>query len=190
MPVRAAHGNGERIRERSSDKDAVKQARERVADTFARNGSARATRGERIDRNAERFDEVLLTHHRRFAGHGCVATGARVLQRIDEYPPTFAEAREIRASQDIGALCRALDVPAAWATGAMLSEQALVPRLGRRERRRRRLGSWIMKDRVLIDPAVHGAGLDAHDEGNRQTRKRGLNWDFPGELRRAPRRIQ
>src|SRR4030095_10097259 len=88
MTVRTAHGNRQRIGESSRDKDAVEQARERIADTFARNGSARATRGDRIGRNAERFDEVLLTHHRCFAGHECVATGAWVLQRIDEYPPT------------------------------------------------------------------------------------------------------
>ena len=40
VPIRTAHRNGQRIRERSIDKDAVKQAGERVADTFARNGSA------------------------------------------------------------------------------------------------------------------------------------------------------
>jgi hypothetical protein len=77
----------------------------------------------RIVRNAERFDEVLLTHHRCFAGHDCVATGARVLQRIDEDPPAFAEAQQIVPSQNVDALRGTLNVPATWAASAMLSKQ-------------------------------------------------------------------
>src|SRR5437763_8556920 len=104
MTVRTAHGDRQLIWKRGRDEDPVKQPRERVADTFARDRSARATCGDRIGRNAERFDEVLLAHHRCFTGHGCVATGAWVLQRIDEDAPSFAEAQQIISGENVYAL--------------------------------------------------------------------------------------
>ena len=113
--------------------------RRRAAAAVRRRPSAGAD-GER--RHAERLDEVLLAHHRRFAREHRVAVVGRVLQRVDEHPVAFAEPLEVSRVKSNPAsevaLRRALDVPAAGAAEAVDGDQPPVPAARRRERRRRR----------------------------------------------------
>ncbi len=159
--VESREGDGEGIGERGADVDAVDEAGKRVGHLQAGVCAARSTGADRVRRNTERLDEVLLAHHRRFAGEECVAAVRRVVQRVDEEAVALGQSAVI---EHVHAHGTALDIPARRASAAVDGDEPAVPSARRRRRRRRRIDGGIMQHRVLVDAAVHRAGLDPNDE--------------------------
>src|ERR1700730_3768959 len=152
---------GNDLWERASDQNAIHEAGIFVADRLRRFRAARAPIADGERYGPAVLDEALSPHHQTLGRQQILAIVAVDVEGRSRQTVTLAE-HQVFEYPAVSEAC-ALDITPADAAAAQGVDEAVVPCSGRVERRRRRLGGWIVQHRGFVNGAVDRPGFDAYD---------------------------